>query len=148
MYVGDYRPPFDPDQPTLFTMYVPFPKNGLPLAEQGKAGRQEMFATSYRDYERQIRKQLVTLFGTAGFDARRDIAGIILNRWGHAYINAGPGFFFGRDGNPAPSDVIRKPLGSVAFAHSELSGHQTHLAAGEEGARAARQMLAMLEGAG
>ncbi|MFN8583222.1 MAG: NAD(P)-binding protein [Gemmatimonadaceae bacterium] len=148
MYVGDYRPPFDPDQPTLFTMYVPFPKTGLPVAEQGKVGRQEMFATSYRDYERQIRNQLVTLFGNAGFDPRRDIAGIILNRWGHAYINAGPGFFYGRDGKPAPSDVIRKPLGNVSFAHSELSGHQTHTDAGAEGMRAARQALAVLEGAG
>src|SRR5581483_10475811 len=31
MYVGDYRPPLDPDQPTIFTFYVPFPQYGLPL---------------------------------------------------------------------------------------------------------------------
>ena len=145
MHVGDYRPPLDPDQPTIFTFYVPFPQTGLPIADQGKVARAKMFATSYRDYEMQIRQQMVKLFASAGFDPKRDIAGIILNRWGHAYINAGPGFFFGRDGKPAPSDVVRRPLGNVTFAHSELSGHQTHTMAGEEGTRAAKQVLSMLE---
>jgi spermidine dehydrogenase len=144
MYVADYRPPLDPEHPTLFTFYVPFPQRGLSLADQGKVARQKMFATSYREYETQVRQQMVKLLGSAGFDPKRDIAGIVLNRWGHAYINAGPGFFFGRDGKPAPSDVIRRPLGNLAFAHSELSGHQTHVTAGEEGTRAARQMLGIL----
>jgi spermidine dehydrogenase len=144
MHVGDYRPPFDPDEPTLFTFYVPFPERGLPIAEQGKAGRAKLLAASYREYELQIRRQLTKLFGPAGFDARRDVAGIVLNRWGHAYVNAGPGFFFGLNGRPAPSEVLRRPLGKLTFAHSELSGHQTYPAAGEEGVRAARQILAML----
>jgi len=144
MYVGDYRPPLDPDFPTVLTFYVPFNQYGLPIAEQGKVARQQMFGTSYRDYEAQIRRQLTKMLGDAGFDAQRDIAGIVLNRWGHAYVNAGPGFFYGRDGKPAPSDVLRTPLGNLTFAHSELSGHQTYIAAGEEGVRAAKQVIAML----
>ena len=28
---------------------------------------------------------MMKLFGAAGFDPDRDVAGIILNRWGHAY---------------------------------------------------------------
>ena len=39
MYVGDYRPPLDPDHPNLFTFYVPFNQYGLSLVEQGHAGR-------------------------------------------------------------------------------------------------------------
>jgi hypothetical protein len=35
-------------------------------------------------------------------------------------------------------------LGKLAFAHSELSGHQYWGAAAAEGKRAAEQMLAML----
>ena len=144
MYVGDYRPPLDPDQPTIFTFYVPFNQYGLSLADQGKMARQKMFATSYREYEMQIRQQLVKLFASAGFDPKRDIAGIVLNRWGHAYVTAGPGFFFGRDGKPAPSDVLRRPLSNLTFAHSELSGHQNMWAAAEEGKRAAEQLMAVL----
>jgi len=41
---------------------------GLSLVDQGKVARQKMFATSYREYETQIRQQLVKLFGSAGFD--------------------------------------------------------------------------------
>ena len=144
MYVGDYRPRLDPDSPALLTFYVPFNRRGHSRLEQGALARQEMFATSYRDYELQIRRQMVKLFGDAGFDPGRDIAGIVLNRWGHAYVTAGPGFFFGKDGRPAPSDVLRQPLGRLTFAHSELSGHQNAGAAALEGQRAAEQVLAML----
>ena len=144
MYVGDYRPRLDPDSPVLLTFYVPFNERGPSLADQGRIARGRMFATSFRDYETQIRQQMVKLFGAAGFDPGRDIAGIVLNRWGHAYVTAGPGFFYGVNGQPSPSDVLRRPLGSLAFAHSELSGHQYWGAAAVEGKRAAEQMLAML----
>lgn len=144
MYVGDYRPPLDPDQPIIFTLYVPFPQRGLPLVDQGKVARAILYATSYRDFELKIRQQLTKLFGMAGFDARRDIAGIVLNRWGHAYANAGPGFFYGKDGKPAPSAILRRPLGNLAFAHTELAGIAAWWNAGQEGVRAAKQMLALL----
>jgi spermidine dehydrogenase len=146
MYVGDYRPPLDPDQPNLLTLYVPFPQPGLPLAAQGPAGRARLFAASYRSLETEIRQQLATLFSSAGFDPARDVAGIVLNRWGHAYCNPGPGFFTGRNGGPTASDQLRKPLGRLAFAHSELNGNQHWANAAEEGRRAANQALEMLGG--
>ena len=45
------------------------------------------------------------------FEPIRDIAGIILNRWGHAYVNPDLGFMFGQNNNLAPPDVIRQPYG-------------------------------------
>jgi hypothetical protein len=48
-----------------------------------------MMGTSFVDYERRIREQFSEMFAPAGFDPGRDIAGIILNRWGHAYLNPG-----------------------------------------------------------
>ena len=81
------------------------------------------------------------MFGPGGFDADRDIAGITLNRQGHAYVVTPPGFFFGKDGKSAPSDVIRVPHGRIAFAHSELRGAQMWEGAAHEGERAAHQML-------
>jgi spermidine dehydrogenase len=125
----------------MLTFYVPFDRPGLPLLEQGQKGRAELLGTSYRDYERQIRRQLVTLFGEAGFDPARDIGGIVLNRWGHAYVNPGPGFYFGRDARPAPREVVRRQFGRITFAHSELNGHQNYFAALTEGKRAAEQLL-------
>ena len=66
MLVGDYRPVLHPDRPNLLTFYVPFHRPGLSLVEQGNKGREELLSTSYADYERQIRRQLATLFGDAG----------------------------------------------------------------------------------
>jgi len=142
MYAGSYRPPFGPDHPTVLTFYTTF--DGFPgtAAEQGAAGRLELLSTRFADYERRIREQMVTLFGDGGFDPRKDIAGIVLNRWGHAYVAPGPGFFFGRAGRPAPPDVIREPFGRIAIGHSELRGHQNWTGAAGEGRRALETVLA------
>ena len=92
------------DSPTVLTIKVLFAKPGLPIGEQGSRGRAEMLGTSFARYERALREQLADMFAPGGFDPRRDIAGIILNRWGHAYVNPQPGFFFGTNGEPAPRD--------------------------------------------
>jgi spermidine dehydrogenase len=139
MYVGDYRPPLHPDKPTVLTFYVSFHEPGLPIEEQGERGRKELLETSYAEFESQITGQMKRLFSDAGFEAEKDIAGIVLNRWTYAYVNPQPGFFFGKDGKPAPRDIIRKPFGSVSFAHAELGGHQHWVDAVDEGRRAARQ---------
>jgi spermidine dehydrogenase len=144
MYIGDYRPALEPDKPTVLTFYTGLAERGSPAAEQGKIARAKLFATSYRDFESQIRRQLTKMLGMAGFDAKRDVAGIVLNRWGHAFLYAGPGFFFGVGGKPAPSAVLRQPVGNLLFAHSELSGIQSSIPAVEEGARAAAQALSFL----
>ncbi len=144
MYAGDYRPPHDPDSPTMLTFYITYESPGLAPADQGNAGRMEMLSASFADYEQRLRDQMVTLFGDGGFDPARDIGGIILNRWGHAYIAPGPGFFYGRDGQAAPPDVIRDPFGRVAIGHSELRGHQNWTGAAGEGRRALETVLDLI----
>ena len=141
MVAGDYRPQLDPDKPTILTFYVPFERPGPSLKEQAVAARTELLASTYREYELRIREQLVRLFGRAGFDPRADIAGIILNRWGHAYVCPAPGFYFGREGKPAAPDVLRQQVGRVAFANAELRGHQNWSGATAEGKRAAEQLF-------
>jgi spermidine dehydrogenase len=82
------------------------------------------------------------MFSASGFDAQRDIAGIILNRWGHAYASPQPGFFFGKDGKPAPRDILRAaPFGRIAFANTDLSGSPDHTTAVVEAHRAVGQIL-------
>lgn len=144
MQVGDYRPPLDPNQPILLTFYVPFFYPGHPHREQGSLGRKELLSTPFREYESRIREQMTQLFGNAGFDPKSDIAGIVLNRWGHAYVNPQPGFYFGRDGQTSPRDIIRKRFGRIAFGHSELYGHQYWLGAIGEGRRAVEQVLEII----
>ena len=105
-------------------------------------GRGEMIAAPFREYERQIRQQFSEMFARTGFDASRDIAGIILNRWGHAYASPAPGFYFGKDGKPAPGDVLRAaPFGRIAFANTDLSGMPDHKSSIIEADRAVEQLL-------
>jgi spermidine dehydrogenase len=141
MVVGDYRPPLHPDKPTLLTFYVPFERPGASIGEQAASARNELLGTSYREYELAIREQLMRLFARGGFDARTDVAGIVLNRWGHAYVCPAPGFYSGRNGKPAAPDVLRRPVGRVAFANAELHGHQNWFDATAEGKRAVEQLF-------
>ena len=141
MIVGGRSQPLHPDEPIVLTFYVPIYKPGLPRKEQGVVGRVELLGTSFAGYERQIREQMTAMFSDGGFDPASDIAGIILNRWGHAYVNPGPGFMFGTKGTPAPSDVIRQPFGRIAIGHSELRGHQYWVGAAGEGRLAVEALL-------
>jgi spermidine dehydrogenase len=135
-------PTIGPDSPTVLTLKVLYCHPGLPIEEQGNQGRMDLLSTSYREYERTIREQLTEMFAQTGFDARRDIAGIVLNRWGHAYVNPQPGFFFGKDGQPAPREILRAaPFGRIAFANTDLSGTPDHKTAVLEAHRAVGQLL-------
>lgn len=135
--------PLDPDKPTVLTMYNSFCTPGLPIEEQTVAARMKMFGMSYADIEKKVVDQFTKMFAPGGFDAERDIAGIIVNRHGHAYAATPPGFFFAVDGKPTASDVIRQPHGRIAFAHAELKGAQMWEGAVHEGERAGRQVAKM-----
>ncbi|HZW95928.1 MAG TPA: NAD(P)-binding protein [Candidatus Eremiobacteraceae bacterium] len=132
----------EPESPIVLSLKILYSYPGLSTEAQGNQGRAEMIGTSFRDYERQIREQFTEMFASAGFNAQRDIAGIILNRWGHAYLSPQPGFFFGRSGQPAAREVLRKsPFGRIAFANTDLAGAMDHRYSILEAQRAVGQLL-------
>ena len=139
---GQEDPTISPDSPVVLSIKVLYSYPGLSTEEQGKRGRGEMMSTPFREYEGRIRQQFTDMFAGSGFDANSDIAGIILNRWGHAYLSPQPGFFFGKDGKPAPRQVLRKaPFGRVAFANTDLAGAMDHRFSIVEAQRAVDQIL-------
>jgi spermidine dehydrogenase len=139
---GGIDPAINPDAPIVLTLKVLYSYPGFSTEDQGHRGRGEMLTTSFREYERRIRQQFTEMFAGAGFDAERDIAGIVLNRWGHAYLNPQPGFFFGNDSKPAPREVLRNaPFGRIAFANTDLAGAMDHRYSILEAHRAIEQLL-------
>jgi spermidine dehydrogenase len=139
---GTDSPTIGPDSPVVLAIKVLYSNPGKTAEQQGHMGRAEMISTPFREYERQIRQQFIDMFARSGFDASRDIAGIILNRWGHAYASPAPGFYFGKDGKPAPGDVLRAaPFGRIAFANTDLSGTPDHKSSIIEADRAVEQLL-------
>ena len=105
------------------------------------------FSTPFRTLKgafakRRIREQLTMIFGRAGFEPQRDIAGLILNRWGHAYLSPQPGFFFGINGGPGSGEILRnQPHGRITFASSDLTVILDHRTSILEAQRAAGQVL-------
>jgi spermidine dehydrogenase len=135
MTVGGYRAPVDPDKPTVLTFYLGLYTPGKTAAEQGAFNRATLLATPYADYERTVLAQLKRQFASSGFLAKRDVAGIILNRWGHARLVQPPGWFYAPDGKLAPREVVAKGFGRIAIGHSELNGHQSATGAMAQGKR-------------
>jgi spermidine dehydrogenase len=145
MLIDERAPmPLDPAKPTVLTMYIPFPVPGLPARQQVAAANGKLLGLSFADIENGVRSQFNKMFSHAGFDASRDIAGIVANRWGHAWIVITPGYYYGSNGKPPPREVIQKGFGRVAFGHSDLSGDQGWDTACAEGERAAKQVIAKL----
>ncbi|MHB8813840.1 MAG: NAD(P)-binding protein, partial [Steroidobacteraceae bacterium] len=83
--LGELRHSASPEEPIVLslTRYPNVP--GLPRKEQHRAGRAELLSTTFETFERNIRDQLARILSPGGFDPRRDILGIMVNRWGHGY---------------------------------------------------------------
>jgi spermidine dehydrogenase len=142
---GPGSPTVSPDSPVVLTLKILFSSPGLSISEQVTRGRAELFSTPFLEYERRIREQFSDMFSASGFDTRKDLAGLILNRWGHAYLSPQPGFFFGTDSIPAPGEVLRNgPAGRIAFANSDLAGIMDHRTSILEAQRAVGQVIARL----
>ena len=142
---GGYHYPRDPDKPAIVHM-VRYPHRsgaGLTPSEQKRAGRHELFVTPYETIERNLRRQLAGSLSAGGFDPARDIQGITVNRWAHAYINnANPLYdeiYDDKDDERYPFIRGRKPFGRIAIANSDAGSsslinvaiEQAHRAIGE-----------------
>ncbi len=142
MVTERHSPPLHPDKPAVLSFYLGFPVPGLPAATQGIAARARLINTSYADFELLIRRQMLRLFGASGFNPKRDIAAIVLNRWGHARLVEPPGFYYGVEGKPSPLERVRQGYGRISIGHSELNGAQHWGSALEYGRKAAERAAA------
>jgi spermidine dehydrogenase len=137
-----HAPPLHPDKPAVLSFYLGLTVPGLPAATQGMAARARLMNTTYADFEVLIRRQMLRLFGASGFNPKRDIAAIVLNRWGHARLIEPPGFHYGVDGQPSPLERVRQGYGRVSIGHSELNGAQHWGSALEYGRKAGERAAA------
>jgi spermidine dehydrogenase len=142
MVTALYAPPLHPDKPAVLNFYLGLPVPGLPAATQGMAARARLMNTSYADFEVKIRRQMLRLFGASGFNPQRDIAAIVLNRWGHARLIEPPGFHYGVEGKPSPLERVRQGYGRISIGHSELNGAQHWGSALEYGRKAGERAAA------
>jgi len=128
--IGDYHFPKDPSEPAaLFLLRTPC-KPGLSQRDQHRAGRRELYGTTFATLERNARLLLTRVLGRAGFDPVRDILAITVNRWAHGYAYEYNALFdpdWPEGGSPAERG--RKLFHRIAIANSDAgAGAFTNMA--------------------
>jgi spermidine dehydrogenase len=145
--IGEYQYPSSPQEPCLLRLERAPCKPGLPTREQHRAGRAELFTTSFAQFEHQVRDQLGRMFGAGGFDPQKDILGITVNRWPHGYAYSYSTLF-----DPpwpegkAPHIIGRQRFGRIAIANADSGAEAETSIAIAEALRACREVLAVQPG--
>ena len=140
--IGDYRSPRSPEEPTLLWLMRTPCKPGLTEHEQNKAGRAELLATTFEEFERRIRDQLGRMLGAGGFDPARDITAITVNRWPHGYAPEHNSLFEPDVPEEQQAHVIgRARFGRIAIANSDSGGGAYTDVAIEQAHRAVTELL-------
>lgn len=143
---GAYRKAASPDEPVIVLMEMSGQileerGSGLPPRDQWRIGRSRLESIDFATIEKNVRSQLDRVLGPAGFDSRRDIAGITVCRWAHGYAGGSNTLF---DPNwthrtDAPWVVGRRRFGRIAISNSDSAAvsltnaafAQSHRAVGE-----------------
>lgn len=115
--IGSYQFSSDPREPCVVTMLRGPNSPGLPRKDQHRAGRADMLATPFAKTELEVRSQLNRMLGAGGFDAKRDILAITVNRWPHGYA-----YTYDTLGDPDLPEAERPHvLGRAAFGRITIA---------------------------
>jgi spermidine dehydrogenase len=122
--MGGYRNPRDPGEPMVVHMvHVPgAPNQGLDARAQFRAGRAQLLAMTFAEFEERIRDELDRMLGPGGFDSARDIAAITVNRWSHGYSYVANSLFDPEDYEDTVLKPARSKFGRVAIANTDAGG--------------------------
>ena len=120
MSIGGYESAATPDQAVVIHMVRNPNQPGLPRKEQNRLGRWDILNTPFETIESEIRGQLDAMLGAGGFQSKRDILAITVNRWPHGYA-----YTYDTLGDPAVPDaqrphvIGRQPFGRIAIANAD-----------------------------
>ena len=127
VHLGDYSVSTNSGDPmVMYMLHMPAPEgddnqSGRDLC---RLGRHKIMASTFADYEREIRQQLTGMFGTNGFDADRDIEAITINRWSHGYAYEYMDLHDPQwEPGQAPHELGRQPFGRISIANSDSEAY-------------------------
>ena len=142
--VGSYASSKAPEEPIVVHMVRTPCSPGLPARQQHRAGRMELLATTFDDFERKIRDQLGRTLGPGGFEPERDIRGITVNRWPHGYAYQYNSLWdsFWLEGGTPPCEVARRRFGRIAIANADAAAYSYVDAAIDQAHRAVTEVMA------
>ena len=144
--LGDYSYSGGPDEPVVVHMerFAHVNNQGLTQQEQSRVARHELLSTPFETIERNVRIQLASMLGKAGFDPATDILGITVNRWAHGYAyNYNPLFdtvYEDDNDERYPHMRARKPFGRISIANADAASNAMLEAAVEQAHRAVSEL--------
>jgi spermidine dehydrogenase len=143
--LGGYSCAKAPDESIVLHLVRTPCSPGLPARDQHRAGRAELFSTSFETFERKTREQLAAMLGPYGFDPAQHIEAITVNRWAHGYAYQYNSLFddFWLEGKETPCERARKPFGRVAIANADTLAYAYTDAAIDSARRAVGELAAL-----
>jgi spermidine dehydrogenase len=140
--VGGYRGVTTPEEPIIVHMTSNPNKPGLPRKEQLRAGAEQLLATTFEQFELEIRRHLARMLGSAGFDPATDIVGLTVNRWPYGYA-----YTYDTLGDPdvppeqRPHVIGRQRFGRVTIANADAGAAAFTNQAIDEANRAVEELF-------
>jgi spermidine dehydrogenase len=140
--IGAYHYPSSPEEPCVLRLERAPCRPGLPAKDQYRAGRAELFTTSFATFEHRVRDQLGRMLAAGGFDPDKDILGITVNRWPHGYAYS-YSTLYDPEWPPgqAPHIIGRQRFGRIAIANADSGAEAETSIAIAQGLRACRELL-------
>ena len=125
--IGGYRCSRTPAEPTVLHLVRTPCAPGKSRKEQHRLGRADLLATTFEQFEREIRDQLARTLTGGGFEPGRDIEAITVNRWPHGYTYNYNTLFDPVDWClSTPEDraciVGRRRFGRISIANADAAG--------------------------
>lgn len=142
--MGDYAYSRSPEEPVVLHMVRTPCSPGLPMKDQYRAGRAELFGMPFETFEAETRGQLDRMLGAGGFDSARDIAAITINRWPHGYsYMASPLWDPAWKEGEQPYVIGRQPFGRIVIANADAGGLAESFVSIDQAHRAVEEIAAM-----
>jgi spermidine dehydrogenase len=143
--IGDYQHTSSPDHPVVLHLVRIPAAPGLPIRDQFRVGRAELYTTPFEIFEQNIHDQLGRMFGPFGFDSHRDIEAITVNRWAHGYAYSYQPLWDGdMPDSQRPNVIGRQRFGRIAIANSDAGAYPETQVAISEAYRAVNEVLALV----
>lgn len=144
--LGGYNYSSSPKDPIVVHMER-FPHGsdpGMSKRDRLRQGRHELLSTRFSTIEKNIYAQLGEALAPGGFDPRKDIAGITVNRWAHGYSydysDLEDDTYDEWDDPRYPHMQARKSYGRIAIANSDADANAMMEAAIEQAHRAVEEL--------
>ena len=144
--LGAYQTPSGANDPlVVWGLHAAAPDtNGNGSARDAyRLGRHQLLSMSFEEIESATLQQLSGMFAATGFDPKRDIEAITVNRWAHGYAYEymelhDPAWPPGE----APHELGRAPVGRISIANSDSEAYAYVQAAVKAAMRAVEEVLA------